>query len=123
MAVKIKNGYDIEEQRNRFRINGIPEPLFDWPFLNNRRFLGDMVWPQYMLILECDGGAFGGRPCTMCGMRPGGRHNTGAGFIKDMEKKNLAAAAGYRMLFCTPSDLKKPKIYHLIRAILSEPIE
>ena len=47
------------------------------------------------LLVEVDGGAF-----------VGGRHSTGTGMENDCEKASLAAVAGYRVIRCTPRQVK-----------------
>lgn len=73
---------------------GLPEPVCEFAFLSPRKWRFDYAWPDFSVALEVEGGAF-----TL------GRHTRGAGFMKDMEKYNEAALAGWRVLRVTPSQL------------------
>lgn len=59
-----------------------------------RKFRFDVAWPDAMVAAEIDGGVW-----------TGGRHTTGAGFIRDQEKTNLAALAGWRVFRFTWKDV------------------
>lgn len=67
--------------------------LKELQFDAKRKFRFDYAIPEYRLAIEIDGGAF---------IEGGGRHNRARGFIKDMEKMNLAAAQGWRVMHFTP---------------------
>lgn len=56
-------------------------------FHPTRRWRFDYAWPEYMIALEVEGGAF---------VR--GRHTRGAGFRNDIEKYNEATLAGWHVL-------------------------
>lgn len=58
-----------------------------------RKFRFDLAWPG-LVAAEIDGGVWSG-----------GRHTTGSGFIKDQEKTNLAALAGWRVFRFTWKDV------------------
>ena len=57
-----------------------------------------------MIALEVEGGVW-----------IGGRHTSGAGFVKDMEKYNEAAAMGWRIIRCQPKQLCSSNTIELIR--------
>lgn len=67
--------------------------LKELQFDAKRKFRFDYAIPECRLAIEIDGGAF---------IEGGGRHNRAQGFIKDMEKMNLAAAQGWRVMHFTP---------------------
>lgn len=71
-------------------------PVREHRFCTTRRWRIDYAWPDHKLAVEVDGGAF-----------TQGRHTRGAGFVKDMEKQNALAIAGWRILRFTPQDVKK----------------
>lgn len=87
---------------------GIPRPEVEYRFHPKRRWRCDYAWPDYKVILEVEGGVW-----------TGGRHTRGAGFIGDMEKYNEAAADGWRLIRCTPSELLKTATFELIRRTLN----
>lgn len=59
-----------------------------------RRWRFDFAWPDRMLAVEIDGGAFSG-----------GRHTRGAGFSEDCRKLNAATLLGWRVLRFVGADL------------------
>jgi len=76
------------------RAAGLPEPVPELRFSAPRRWRFDWAWPELKLALEVQGGIFSG-----------GRHVRGAALLKEMEKLNAAAIAGYRVLYVTPATL------------------
>ena len=74
---------------NRIRIARLPEPLREYRFAKHigRRYAADFAWPLDQLLVEVEGGIFSG-----------GRHTRGAGYEEDLNKYNLAALLGYRVL-------------------------
>ena len=84
--------------------HGIPEPKEEVRFHPTRKWRFDYGWPDVKLALEVDGAVW-----------VAGRHNRGAGFIKDQEKRNEAVLAGWRVLHCTPKDIKTGAVFELLR--------
>ena len=76
------------------RAAGLPEPVAEHRFHAQRKWRFDWAWPQDRIAIEQDGGAW-----------TRGRHVTGAGFVKDMEKLNAAVLAGWRVFRVTPDQL------------------
>ena len=58
----------------------------EYRFDKERRWRFDFAWPEKLVALEVEGGAW-----------IGGRHNRAAGFQADVEKYNAAAAGGWRV--------------------------
>ena len=73
---------------------GVPPPVSEHKFHPARKWRFDFAWPEVRLALEVEGGVW-----------TGGRHTRGAGFLKDIEKYNVAACLGWRVLRCTPGTL------------------
>ena len=73
------------------RASGYPEPELEYPFARHlgRRWRFDFAWPDRLLAVEVDGGAW---------IPGGGRHTRGAGFASDHEKFNRATLLGWRVL-------------------------
>ncbi len=71
---------------------GLPAAVREFKFHPTRKWRADLCWPGHMLAVECEGGVW-----------VGGRHTSGAGFTKDMEKYNALALAGYTLLRFTPA--------------------
>jgi very-short-patch-repair endonuclease len=64
-------------------------------FHPTRRWRFDAAFPERMIAVEVDGGAF-----------IKGRHTTGAGFRADCEKLNTAALLGWRVFRFLPEQVK-----------------
>ena len=76
------------------RINNI-NPMPEFQFAKPRRWRADFAFPDAMLLVEIEGGAWSN-----------GRHTRGSGFIGDMEKYNAAAMLGYFVLRYDPSAVR-----------------
>jgi len=74
---------------------GLPAPVREHRFHTTRKWRFDYAFLQSRVALEVEGGIW-----------TGGRHTSGAGFQKDMEKYNAAALAGWRVFRVTPSGLR-----------------
>ena len=78
---------------------------FDW------LFSGD-------LAVEIESNPFAGGKCPTCKLWKGGRHNIGAGFIRDIFKYNEAAILGYSVIRCIRDDVKSGAIFATIKRAL-----
>jgi hypothetical protein len=70
---------------------GIPIPIPEFRFHPTRRWRFDYAWPDLMIALEQEGGAW-----------VKGRHTRGSGFVKDCEKYGEAFALGWTVVRATP---------------------
>lgn len=77
-----------------FKEIGIPEPVYEHRFHSVRKWRFDLAWIDEKVAFEVQGGLF-----------TGGRHTRGAALLKEYEKLSVAAAMGWRILYCQPSDL------------------
>lgn len=82
-------------------------PLTEHKFHVTRRWRFDYAWPDYQVALEVEGGVW-----------VGGRHTSGAGFVKDMEKYNEAACMGWRIIRCQPRQLCTMQTVETLRRAL-----
>jgi len=73
-----------------------PGWVTEYKFHPSRRWRADYCNPECKIIIEQNGGVW-----------TGGRHTSGSGFIKDMEKLNAATVLGYRILQYTPQQINK----------------
>lgn len=78
------------------QFSGLPVPLPEYRFHPSRRWRFDWAFPDYMLALEVQGGAF---------LTGGGRHTRGAGYRRDLEKFCEAAILGWCVLHVLPEHL------------------
>lgn len=77
------------------KLSGLPAPAREFKFHPKRRWRFDFAWPLWKIAAEVDGGIYSR-----------GRHVRGAGFEKDIEKRNQAVLAGWRVLHFTPRHIK-----------------
>ena len=71
--------------------HGVDEPELEYQFHPTRKWRFDFAWPAVRLAVEVEGGVYGR-----------GRHVRPSGFIKDCEKYNAAALAGWVVLRFVP---------------------
>ena len=67
----------------------------EYKFHPVRKWRFDWANPQSKIAIEINGGVW-----------TGGRHTSGSGFIKDMEKINASQVLGWKVLQYTPSQFK-----------------
>lgn len=79
-------------------------PLLEHRFHPTRKWRFDYAWEDHRIALEVEGGVW-----------VGGRHTSGAGFVKDMEKYNEAACLGWRIIRCQPRELCTSKTVDTIK--------
>lgn len=85
----------------------VPAPVPEYRFHPARRWRFDFCWPTHRLALEVQGAIF-----------TQGRHTRGAALLKEFEKLNAAATLGYRVLFCTPTQIANGEAVQLVEAAL-----
>lgn len=88
------------------RAVGLPEPIPEYRFHPVRKWRIDWCWLEQKVGLEIDGGVW-----------VHGRHTRGSGWVKDTEKLNAAAAAGFRMLRATPQQVESGEILATLQAV------
>jgi hypothetical protein len=86
------------------RIHGLPKPIPEFRFAPPRRWRFDFAWPDHLVALELEGGAF-----------TQGRHTRPTGFLADMEKYNSAQLNGWIVLRCLPDALSYDATFELLR--------
>lgn len=87
---------------------GLPRPVPEYRFAPPRRFAFDWAWPAHKLALEIEGGIYGrGEKCVYCGQRRVAGHTSIERLKSDLEKYNLAAIMGYRLLRCTVREFER----------------
>ena len=81
-------------------VAGLPAPVWEWEFARpERNWAFDYAWPEARIALEVQGGVFSF-----------GRHTTGEGFARDMEKWNAAVALGWFVVFCIPGEKNRVQL-------------
>ena len=87
-------------------------------FHTERKWRFDYAIPAHKIAIEVEGGAFKSRTFVNKKGKEittiGGRHNSGTGFINDIEKYNNGTALGWRILRVTPDNLLKQNTLDLI---------
>ena len=71
------------------RLNSLPEAVREYPFAQSlgRKWRFDFAWPEVKVALEVEGGTWAK-----------GKHSTGAGIQRDIEKYNMAQLLGWLVL-------------------------
>lgn len=80
----------------------------EWMFHPVRRWRFDFAIPARKIALEVQGGLY-----------VQGGHVRGGYVEKEHEKRNEAAIMGWRILYCTPKEVKSGKALELIRRALA----
>jgi hypothetical protein len=117
---------------------GMPEPEPEVVFAAHlgRKWAFDWAWRAERIALEVEGAMFGGRVINVGDgafeyrrkkgkkihvpiaagtiVRLGGRHNTGAGLVADLEKYNTAAILGWMVIRVTTTDVRDHKVSALV---------
>lgn len=83
----------------------------EFQFAKPRRYRFDFAWPDAKLAVECEGGVW-----------TNGRHTRGSGFVRDVEKYNLAVLMGWAVLRVTSGMLRDdPAAFmEMVRQLLKE---
>ena len=103
----------IQTYNCEFNETGIPKPELEYRFHPTRKWRFDLAFIKEKLAVEIEGAVL-----IM------GRHNRGAGFVKDMEKYNEATYLGWHIARFTPADVKSGKaLAYLIKYFKGEQIE
>lgn len=91
----------------QIRAAKLPAPEREYKFNATRRWRSDFAWPEYMLLVECEGATWSG-----------GRHTRGAGYELDCEKYSNANIDGWCVVRATAGMIKDGRALVLIeRAI------
>lgn len=88
----------------------LPVPACEHRFHPERKWRFDYAWPDYLVALEVEGGAF-----------TKGRHTRPMGFLADIEKYNRATALGWRVLRTVPDQLLSSGTIQTISLTLTLP--
>ena len=86
--------------------HGVPRPECEYKFLKDRRFRMDYAWIEDKVFLEVEGGVWVGG------------HTRPSVFVKNLEKYNLAAMNGWRLLRVEPKQLLTNATILMIKAAL-----
>lgn len=91
-------------KESMFTSIGLPEPKREYKFHPKRKWRIDYCWPHHKLAVEIEGGIW-----------VYGRHNRATTFLKDMEKYNELAIAGFFLLRFTPKQWESLEAHHTIQ--------
>lgn len=80
--------------------------IAEYRFAPPRRFRADFAFITEKVMIEVDGGVW-----------TRGRHTRGAGYVKDAEKKNIAASMGWLVFTAFPG--KELEVWPLIELALA----
>lgn len=91
----------------QLRALGLPLPTTEFKFHPSRRWRFDCAWVPERLALEIQGGLF---------VR--GRHASGLGITRDMEKFNEAQICGWSLLLVSPDQIVSGQAVKWVRMML-----
>lgn len=95
--------YDTKIALAWFAAHGL-HPVAEHRFDEARKWRFDFAFPDKRVALEVQGGLF-----------TGGRHSRGPALLKEHEKLNAAACAGWRILYTIPQNLCMIETVEMIR--------
>jgi very-short-patch-repair endonuclease len=85
---------------------GFPDPIAEYKFHPVRRWRLDYAFPEVKLAIELEGG------CWI-----GGRHTSGMGFVKDMQKYNALTEMGWYLLRYEPKKIDYEQIQRVYKML------
>jgi very-short-patch-repair endonuclease len=91
-------------------MSGLSEPKREFLFAPPRRWRFDFAWPDLLVALEIEGGAFSGHG-----------HRSVGKFLRDMEKYREAAIRGWRVLRCTTDEVSSGIVFNLLQRAMPSP--
>lgn len=93
--------------------SGFDEPTLEHRFHPERKWRFDVAWPEEKIAVEIDGGSW-----------VHGRHTTGSGFEKDLEKVNAATELGWKVYRFTPRMIQSGYAVNLLKRVcrISPPV-
>jgi very-short-patch-repair endonuclease len=99
------------EQKLAFQMRavGLPAPHREYRFVPGRMYRADFAFVEQKLLVEAEGGLFS---------KGKGWHLSVGGFLDDLEKYNLAALLGYRVLRFTAKEIGTGKAVQQIEQAL-----
>src|SRR5262245_7040716 len=99
----------------QIRAVGLPDPVREFRFSQERKFRADFAWPELRLLVEVEGGIW-----------KKGRHTRGSGYMRDVEKyKNppLAWMSGWRVLRFVDKHIKSGYAINTLEAVIRKGFE
>ena len=88
--------------------SGLPAPVLEYKFMDDRRFRFDLAWPEIKIAIEVDGGQWV-KGTTRTGKTYSHGHQSGAGYEAGRDKDNLAQLAGWIVLRFTTRHVTSKK--------------
>ena len=98
----------------QIRVAGLPVPRREFVFCPWRKYRADFAWPEEKLLVEAEGGIFA---------KGKGWHMSVGGYLDDMEKYNLAALMGFRVLRFSRKEIDSGNALSQIEQALNGGIE
>lgn len=96
-----------EEFALLLRYHKFPVPQREYKFYPSRRWRFDFAWPEQKIAVEIEGGVW-----------INGRHNRASGFVKDLEKYNIATIEGWKVLRFTSTEIDNGEACKMLNLIL-----
>lgn len=95
----------------QIQLSKLPPPARQLKFCPPRRFTADFAWPQFLLVVEVQGGIW---------RTGGGAHSHPSNILRDVEKAQVALLAGWRIFPVTTDEVKNGQALELIELALQK---
>lgn len=122
LAGKKKRGKAVSDLEERFaqdlQFHGVTGWVRQGLWCPGRKFAGDFVFGAAALLVEVEGGLFG-RPCKICKRSGSPSHSSVGGILRDIEKSQEAALAGFTLVRLSEKDVRSGKGIEIVKTLLS----
>jgi len=96
------------------RQNHLPEPVPQFKFCPDRKWVADFAYPEQKILIECEGGLWRKNQEGQWA----GAHSYPGAILRDIEKYNQAALLGYRLFRFTDYQLKDGSAIEILKKAL-----
>lgn len=107
--VEMTNGFNATVFSAWCKEAGLPQPVFEYSIVPDRRWRWDIAWPDWKVAIEVQGGVWS---------RNGKGHARPSRVIKDMDKRNAATLWFWKVLEVTPQTLMRQRTIDMVKELM-----